>query len=166
MMAVTEKGLERLKSRGHLPEDFLQKVAEFFREYAEKFHFGKEEGRFFEEMEEAGVFQQLPIESIVEEHYIGRSYLKKIAKAACECRFDDAQWLQETVRCLEGFIDHLRSHSRKENRILYPLSESLIPPERDEKIMESYRQIEAKYPGYQEKYSRMVEELERAFGDQ
>ncbi len=165
MIKVVEAGLEQIHKGVAVSRDFLRDVAEFFCEFADKYHFAKEEGKLFEEMELAGVFtRQLPIESIRHDHHVGRAYINRISRLAQNCSSQKKEDCRELIADLKGFIAHIQQHSRREERVLYPLSDALIPPHRDEKVLEYFRQVDKKFPGYREKYSNMVEKLEREMG--
>lgn len=162
MLSVVDTAINKLKKGEGLPQDFMPDAVEFFREFADKYHFGKEEGMLFEEMEAAGVFtQKLPIESIRHDHYVGRAYMNKLCEIAGRCNDDFQNCRDELIENLEGFSEHILSHSRRENRVLYPLGDALISEERDRKLMEYYRQIDKRFSGYREKYTEVVERLER-----
>ena len=165
MLDVVRVAVDLMKNGRDVTDRFLMNVAEFFREFADKYHFGKEEGKLFEEMERAGVFtQQLPIESIRHDHFVGRAYINKIILYTGDCRQDDPDWRENLISNLENFIEHIEHHSRKEDRVLYPLSDSLINSSRNEKVIEFYQEIDRQYPGYKEKYTRMVEQMEQELG--
>ena len=59
-----------------------------------------------------------------------------------------------------GYATLLRGHIEKEDDILYPLAERVLPEEVRSRMIEAYRLAEAKTPELAVKYVRLVEDYE------
>jgi len=54
----------------------------------------------------------------------------------------------------------LRGHIEKEDRILYPLSERVLPTQIRERMLVAYAEAAARTPGLEKKYQQMVASYE------
>jgi hemerythrin-like domain-containing protein len=66
----------------------------------------------------------------------------------------------EIAENARGYIALLRDHIDKENTILYPLAERILPETLRPAMVEAYAEAVAKTPGLEEKYQRLVESYE------
>jgi len=65
----------------------------------------------------------------------------------------------------QGYLELLREHISKEDEILYPLAERVLPAERREAIVQGYRKAEEQAAqGLEAHYRAIVEEYERKLG--
>ena len=111
----------------------LADYAAFFRGFADACHHGKEEDILFQRMLERGMPRQTgPLAVMFHEHVLGR------ARVAALRGLGEAQGpltpveVQLAVENASSFIELLRAHILKEDRILYPMAERLLTgPELD-----------------------------------
>lgn len=161
MLNVLDTANHKFQTGFPIPPDFISDIFDFLNEFVIKFHFGKEEGMMFEEMEEAGVFiEQLPIEFFKHEHDRLRNYLDKTDARLSKENISEQEKREILVEFIEKTVEILVSHSRNEDRVLYPMGDRLIPGERDKKLMEYYKSFDKKYPNYYKKYLDMVKKYE------
>jgi hemerythrin-like domain-containing protein len=66
----------------------------------------------------------------------------------------------EIAENARGYIALLRDHIDKEDSILYPLAERILPEALRPAMVAAYAAAEAKTPGLEEKYQRLVESYE------
>jgi hemerythrin-like domain-containing protein len=110
--------------------DDLGRFARFFAEFADAHHHGKEENLLFAAMVDAGFPKEGgPIAVMLHEHDLGRAcvaVLRRVAGGAGELSADERARAAEAAG---SYAAMLRSHIRKEDRILYPMAEGHLPPE-------------------------------------
>ncbi len=63
----------------------------------------------------------------------------------------------------QGYVDLLRGHIAKENNVLFPMANRVIPPDVQTEIVEKFELIEMEETGegVHEKYHALAEKLER-----
>ena len=122
---------------------YVAEYAEFFREFADRCHHGKEEDQLFEALGSHGFPRDAgPLFVMVSEHNMGRSYIKVLASiGAGEGALSETEILKvkETAR---GFIPLLRMHIQKEDEILFPAADRALPPAVLEKLACGFEEFE------------------------
>ncbi len=108
---------------GKLDQTDLERFARFIREYAHDCHHDKEEKILFRAMAKNGIPDDSgPLGCMFEEHSLGREYTAILFKGT-EAGDSWPPALQKKVhRAIVDYTEMLRSHIRKEERILYPLA--------------------------------------------
>ena len=66
-----------------------------------------------------------------------------------------------SVCSAKGHIAPLRSHINKEDNILYPLAERVLPAAVRSGMLQSYDRAESRTPGLERKYRALVESYEQ-----
>jgi len=104
--------------------------AEFFREFADRCHHGKEEDLLFEALGDHGFPRNAgPLFVMVGEHTMGRSKVGALASVGGgdgPLSVDELRTLRDAAR---SYIQLLRQHIQKEDGILFPAAERALPPE-------------------------------------
>jgi hemerythrin-like domain-containing protein len=104
--------------------------------------------------------KQSPIEAMHMEHDEGRAHVRAIEEAAQKALDGEIGQATIIVEHAKGYATLLRGHIEKEDEILYPLAERVLPQEVRGRMLEAYEQAEAKTPELEEKYQRLVESYE------
>ena len=120
---------------------------DFIRNFADHFHHAKEEDILFEALVTNGMPRaNSPIAAMLMEHDQGRVFVKAMETAAGEAR--DGLGGREGIIAENalGYAELLREHISKEDSILYPLAERVIPETMREGIIAGYASAEAKTP--------------------
>jgi len=139
---------------------FLDGV-DFIRNYADRFHHAKEEDVLFEALIENGMPRaNSPVAAMLMEHDLGRQYVRGMEEAATAALSGEKGRDAEIAAHATGYLQLLREHISKEDDILYPLAERLIPEAMREKIVAGYQRAEASRAGLEEQYRRIVEGYE------
>jgi len=161
MISLVEKNTELLVQGKFRNWQFYLDAVDFIRNYADRFHHAKEEDVLFVELIENGMPEkQSPIEAMQMEHDAGRAHVRAMEEAAqqaLEGKTGQTVMIAEHAR---GYAALLRSHIEKEDEILYPLAERVLPEDVRARMLAAYAGAEAKMPGLQEKYRKMVESYE------
>lgn len=144
---------------------FLDRALPFIKDFADNFHHAKEEDVLFKALIANGMPRDnSPVAAMLMEHDQGRSFVRSMELAARRLLASEPAVATEVVAALaENARDYtalLRNHIEKEDTILYPLAERVLPEAVRPAIIASYAAAEAKTPGLQDKYRLLVEEYE------
>ena len=143
---------------------FFLDAADFIRGFADGCHHRKEEGVLFEAMAAAGLPKQAgPIAVMLTEHEQGRGYTRGLRAAAQRLAAGDNAARDEVVRNARGYAALLRGHIAKENGILFPMADQMIPAGLQARVAADFAHIEHEETGegVHEKYLGLAEALER-----
>ena len=106
----------------------IARFAEFFREFADRCHHGKEEDLLFEALQRHGMPREFgPIRVMLDEHEVGRSCVRVLSTSGGgDGPVGDDEW--ERVRAAAArFIAMLRQHIQKEDNILFRMATENLP---------------------------------------
>jgi hemerythrin-like domain-containing protein len=108
----------------------LGEFVRFFREYLDGWHHRKEESLLFDVMARAGVSRESgPIACMRHDHELGRRYIVAMATMAASPERPTGVDLVLLQQLAAGFSGVVVPHIVKENRMLYPMAERLLPKE-------------------------------------
>lgn len=162
MIALLERNAPLTASGGFTDWQFYLDGVDFIRNYADRFHHAKEEDVLFVALVNNGMPREnSPVAAMLMEHDQGRAYVLTMEKA-----------VQETLAGLPGreniiadnalaYAALLREHISREDTILYPLAERVIPEAMREAIVTGYQHAEALAEAdFSERYRKLVAEYE------
>lgn len=158
-LKILEKMLDNLKAQQPVPQKDLQNMVMFLKLFADKCHHGKEEGLMFPAMEQAGIPKdQGPIGQMLAEHELGRTYIRGMDAASSGATLDVASFSTNA----RDYIALLRNHIEKENRVLFPLGDRLLPRETQAELLNEFEEFEERVmgAGTHEKLHEMLHEFE------
>jgi hemerythrin-like domain-containing protein len=164
VLDALERGASRAAGGDHMQPAFFINAALFIKNFADGCHHRKEEGVLFIAMNEAGVPSQGgPIAVMLAEHEQGRQFTRAMREAAEKWEKGDASAIPAIVHNANGYVTLLRQHIQKENNILFPMADRLIPPDKQEKVSAEFERIEKEETGegIHEKYEALAEVLEK-----
>ena len=162
MLALLEKNAARTEQGTFKDYQFYLDGVDFIRNYADRFHHAKEEDVLFEAMIENGMPRQnSPIAAMLMEHDQGRAFVKAMEQAATRALNGEAGQDEAIVVNARGYLELLREHISKEDDILYPLAERVIPEEMRDGIVAGYEKAEAQAAeDFEARYRAIVEAYE------
>ena len=144
----------------------VAEYAEFFREFADRCHHGKEEDRLFGTMEQHGFPSNAgPVFVMKQEHDIGRTHVRSLA----EVGGGDGELSEAEVVTVHkhatAFIALLSAHIMKEDKILFPAAEQSMPGAVLETLADEFQQFEESVMGTDthEHLHALAEALIKAF---
>lgn len=158
MLALLEKNA-RLTAEGSFHDyQFYLDGVDFIRNYADRFHHAKEEDILFEAMIENGMPRaNSPVAAMLMEHDLGRAFVRSMEEAATKALNGEAGQDEAIASNALGYLELLREHISKEDEILYPLAERVIPVEMRDAIVAGYRKAEENAAqGLEEHYRAIV----------
>jgi len=159
-----ETGAERLASRQPVQPEFFLSAADFIQGFADGCLHRKEEGVLFKQMEAHGVpVQGGPVGVMLAEHDLGRQYTRALRAAAQELQSGNESAARQVIESAQNYVALLRQHIYKEDNILFPMADRVIPAEQHELVWEGFEHVEHAETGegVHEKYLALAESLER-----
>lgn len=160
-LQILEKVAGRFQKEQAVPEEDIHEMIDFLKLFADKCHHGKEEGFYFPVLESMGVPNENgPIGQMLLEHAQGRQLIADMSKAVSNGFLEEAFILAAT-----GYITLLRTHISKENTVLFPLGDRLIPIPKQTELLESFETFEEEVmgAGTHEKLHAMLETFEAKY---
>jgi hemerythrin-like domain-containing protein len=142
-----EKKVAAVQAGSPPDKEYFEKAVEFLRGFADKCHHGKEEDLLFKRMADRGFpVRGGPIAVMLQEHDMGRAFIRGIADGAAAVGTDPAaaERIAENAR---GYIDLLRDHIGKENSILFPMADQVLGPEDQADLGKAFERFEAEETG-------------------
>ena len=130
VISALDAYVARVAAGDDVPSEDAARFAEFFREYADRCHHGKEEDILFISMIEHGFQKEAgPLAVMYQEHDAGRAHVRGLREAASA-----GAWTPDSrdavVEHGTQFGELLRAHIQKEDGILYPMATTHIPEAR------------------------------------
>lgn len=135
---------------------------DFIRHYADRFHHAKEEDVLFEALVINGMPRQnSPVAAMLMEHDQGRVFVRNLESAALKATVGESGQEANVAENALAYAALLREHISKEDDILYPLAERVIPETVRPEIVSRYQQAEiAAGADFTARYIAVVENYE------
>jgi hemerythrin-like domain-containing protein len=162
MVSVLEENT-RLTEEGSFQDwGFFLDAVDFIRSYADRFHHAKEEDILFRELVRNGMPKEnSPVAAMLMAHDQGRAFVRGMEEAAIRAMKGDGSAIPVIVENAKAYVAFIRDHIDKEDHILYPLAERVLPADWREEMNSDYAKAEAEAPkGLQERYVSLVEGCE------
>jgi hemerythrin-like domain-containing protein len=164
VLSAMQLAAERVSHGQEMRPAFFLNAALFIKNFADGCHHRKEEGVLFIAMNESGMPSQGgPIAVMLAEHEQGREFTQAMKDAAEKWETGDLSARPVVIQDALGYVALLRQHIHKEDNILFPMADRIIPPERQQKVNEEFERIEVEEnrAGVHEKYHALAEVLEK-----
>ncbi len=134
------------------------KMADFFRNFADKCHHAKEEGYLFPALVQRGLPQEEgPISVMLSEHNQGRA----LVRAMFEELEKETPNRSALAAHLESFAALLEAHIGKEDNVLFPMADQILTDEDQTRLEAEFERVEAEEigEGVHEQYHQLAHEL-------
>ncbi len=164
VIAILEIAAEKLENGETVRPEFFLDAAQFIRGFADGCHHAKEEGVLFKAMAERGVpVQGGPIGVMLADHEQGRIYTRGMTDAANRWIAGDSTARQLVIENARGYAQLLQAHIFKEDNILFPMANRVIPESQQEDVNQGFEHVEHEETGegVHEKYLALAETLEQ-----
>ena len=154
----------QLDSGAAVRPGFFLDAADFIKGFADGCHHQKEEGVLFKAMTASGMpVQGVPIGVMLHEHELGRTYTQAMREAALKLAAGDESARPAVIAAARSDADLLRQHIAKEDSVLFPMAEQVIPIDQHENLLEDFEHVEHEETGegVHERYLTLAERLEQ-----
>lgn len=162
LLALLERNAPRTAAGSHTDYQFYLDGVDFIRHYADRYHHAKEEDVLFAALVANGMPRDhSPVAAMLLEHDQGRAYVRAMEQAAKEAQSGSVAARQTLADNALAYAALLREHISKEDDILYPLAERLLPPAMRAEIIQGYQAAEAKVAAdFSAHYQQLVSRYE------
>ncbi len=164
-----EEGADRLDSGDNITAEFFLDAAEFVAGFADKCHHGKEEDILFVALTARDMPQDSgPVAVMLHEHDEGRRYTAGFRSAAEQMKEGDESAIADVVRNVFDYVNLLRTHIFKEDNVLFPMAEQIIPADTMQQVAEDFQRViaEDERRGIRTKYLALAEKLGQYLNDE
>jgi len=163
MIALLEKNAPQTAQGNYLNWQFYLDGIDFIRQYADRFHHAKEEDVLFKALIDNGMPREhSPVAAMLMEHDQGRSFVRALESAVHGAQAGRTDTCQAIADNALGYAALLREHISKEDDILYPLAERVIPETMRAGILQGYQSAEAQVaPEFGARYDAIVTRYEQ-----
>ena len=163
MITLLEQNAPRTAAGHYSNWQFYLDGVDFIRNYADRFHHAKEEDVLFAALVTNGMPREnSPIAAMLMEHDQGRAYVGAMEAAAREALAGQQGREAVIAENALAYAELLREHIAKEDEILYPLAERVIPDTMRDAIIDGYAAAEAKTPAdFTARYEAVVSGYEK-----
>jgi len=162
VIAVLETGALRLEQGQAVRPGLFIEATDFAKGFTDGCHHKKEEGVLFPAMVSSGMPKEGgPIGMMLAEHEQGRSLTRALRSAAQRLESGDQSAAQEVIANARGYSQLLRQHIMKEDRILFPMADQVLPPSEQDRVADGFDHIEHAETGegVHEKYLALADKL-------
>lgn len=143
-LTILEKMANMVKESKEVDNRDIHEMANFLRLFADKCHHGKEEGLMFPALEKFGVPNKGgPIGQMLLEHDEGRSYIAQIGDSTAGGVLKAGQFTEAA----ENYVGLMRAHIAKENNVLFPLGDRVLPADVQEQLLMKFEEFEEEVMG-------------------
>lgn len=163
VLGALEAAARRLQDGAAVRPGFFIDAAEFIQGFADGCHHRKEEGVLFKVMVKHGVpTEGGPIGVMLTEHEQGRAHTRAMRDAAQRLESGDEAARSAVARSAMDYAALLRQHIAKEDNVLFPLAEQVIPTGQQAGLLDAYEQVEHDETGegVHERFLALAQRLE------
>ena len=167
VLACLEKMSEECQQQGRLDRDPAREAVDFFRNFADGCHHGKEEEHYFPAMEAAGFPRQGgPTGVMIHEHEVGRRHIREMdatIDAAAEGR---AEAVDRFVSHARDYVALLREHIAKEDHCLFTMADQALSADEQAALLSAFDRVETHEmgEGTHQRYLDLANELAGRYG--
>lgn len=146
-----------------VPAQAVDALLAFLTEFADAHHHGKEEAILFPALEEAGLPRDAgPVGVMLDEHAQGRGLISALREAAPRASgIPDAR--ARFAAAARAYAELLSAHIDKENHVLFPMADQVIPREDQQRVDEGFdgfeREFAARRIHHESAVARLAREL-------
>jgi hemerythrin-like domain-containing protein len=162
MLELTRVAAGQLEAGGAVGPAVFEQAADFFRNFADRCHHGKEERHLFAKLIERGMSKEAgPVAMMLAEHEIGRAHVRALGAAADCLAAGEPGADREVVEHALAYADLLAAHIRKEDLGLFPLADRILTAGDQADLEKVFDRVETEEmgEGFHERYHGMVEEV-------
>jgi len=162
MIGLVERNTAQMEAGKFRDWQFYLDAIDFIRNFADRFHHAKEEDVLFAALVANGMpAQNSPVAAMLMAHDQGRAFVRAMEEGAQKALDGESGQIPLIAENARGYAALLRDHIDKEDTILYPLAERVLPEEPRTAMVAAYAKAESSAPvGLAAHYQAMVERYE------
>lgn len=146
VLACLEILADQGEQAGKIDAEPASDAVEFIRVFADAAHHGKEEARLFPAMEARGLPAHAGPTSVMRsEHEQGRHLVRHMDDALESAARGEAPAVEQFVGAARSFVLLLRDHIAKEDQVLFPMADGLLPPDEQQALLRAFEEADADY---------------------
>jgi hemerythrin-like domain-containing protein len=152
---------------GRLDKIAAEQALDFFRNFADRCHHGKEETHLFPVMEAKGFPRQGgPTGVMLHEHEQGRGHIRGMADAIEGAAAGERESVARFITHAQGYVGLLREHIEKEDHCLFAMADRTLTADDQQKLLEAFEHVEHEDLGLgtHEKYLALADDLAARLG--
>jgi len=150
-----------------VPYDDLYLIIDFIKNYADKYHHGKEEDMLFMDMsnELSDKIGSGPIQGMLIEHNSGRNFVRNLEIALASHKNGDKESLIDVIANAVGYGNLLSEHINKEDNMLYRFAINNLKEDTLNKLDAQFDEFEEtkEHIEIKKKYLDLIDNLERKY---
>ncbi len=167
VLSCLEKIAQDCTARGRLDREPAEQAVEFFRNFADRCHHGKEETCLFPALEACGMPREGgPTGVMLHEHDQGRAHVRGMAEAIPAAASGQQEATARFVRHAQGYVALLREHIQKEDHCLFAMADQTLTAADQQKLLDAFAHVEHEHmgAGVHEKFQHVADELADRYG--
>ncbi len=167
LLEALEGAAKRMDKDKEVPRGDLEEMVDTIKVFADKCHHGKEEDLLFPALQKAGMPTEAgPIAVMLHDHEMGRMYVKGLSNALVDMKTSKAG-NASFIENAKGYAQLLRNHIGKENNILFPMSEKMLPEAEQKRLLEEFAKLEKERigEGVHEKLHKQVHDWHKKYAE-
>jgi hemerythrin-like domain-containing protein len=166
VLAALERMADRADAEGAIPVADARDAVVFLQTFADRCHHMKEEDRLFPAMERCGIPRDAgPTAVMRQEHAVGRAHVRAMDEAVTAFERGDKAASRRFSFEAHSFVELLREHIAKEDEVLFPMADRMLPPEVESELLAGFEHAEKDMgAGTHEKFLAVAERLAKSYG--
>ncbi len=162
-----DRMVEKAEKDDRLDRSAAEKAIDIIRNFADHCHHGKEENHLFATLVEKGLPRDGgPVGQMLIEHEMGRGFVSGMDENLAAASEGDKASLSRFAENARNYVELLRNHIQKEDRVLFPVADRMLDTQDQDRILSEFGKVESEHmgEGTHDKYIKMTAELARDFG--
>jgi hemerythrin-like domain-containing protein len=166
VLACLEKMADETDAKNAVDVVDARDAVRFLQTFADKCHHMKEEDRLFPAMEKFGMPREAgPTAVMRHEHEMGRAHVRRMDDATTAFERGDAAGAGRFAFEARAFVELLREHIAKEDEILFPMADRMLPPAAQDELLRGFENAEKDMgAGTHEKFLAVAARLCERYG--
>jgi hemerythrin-like domain-containing protein len=164
VLTGAEREARSIETSGAVHVEDVEQMLDFFRNFVDRCHHGKEERHLFPAMQEKGMSAERgPIAVMLHEHEQGRAAVRAIARALDRVKAQEADAGRALAEALLGYVELLRNHIAKEDNVLFPMADGMLSESEQGNLAVLFDRVETEEigAGVHERYHDLAHRLGR-----
>ena len=166
VLSCLEKMAEQAMAGGKLDGVSAGEALDFFQNFADKCHHGKEESLLFPLLEARGLSSEGgPTGVMRHEHEEGRGLIRGMSESAPAAAASDRNAVKRFAGYAFGFVRLMRNHVFKEDHRLFPMADHVLNESDQRRLLDEFAHAEhhEKGAGTHDNYIKLADNLADLF---